>query len=62
MTVIGQPPRPRTARPRVTRRQRWMLVLAFEVLVYGFAQAAYHPVKPAGIVVETTVTPNHVVT
>ena len=46
----------------ITRRQRWMLLLAFEILVFGFAQASLHPVRRAGIVIETTVTPNHVVT
>ena len=45
-----------------TRGRRWMLLLAFEVLVFGFAQASFHPVRRAGILIETTVTPNHVVT
>ncbi|WP_279605389.1 MULTISPECIES: hypothetical protein [unclassified Methylobacterium] len=39
-----------------------MLLVAFEVLVLGFTLAACFPIRPAGIVVETTVTPNHVVT
>lgn len=39
-----------------------MLLLAFEVLVFGFAQASFHPVRPAGITIEMAVTPNHVVT
>ncbi len=44
------------------RRQRWMLLLAFEVLVFGFTQAALKPVRRAGITIEITLTPNHVVT
>ena len=46
----------------MTRKQCWMLLLAFEVLVFGFSQAAVQPVRRPGISVETTVTPNHVVT
>ena len=46
----------------IARRHRWMLLLAFEILVFGFAQASSHPVRRAGILIETTVTPNHVVT
>ena len=44
------------------RRHRWMLVLAFEVLVFGFAQAALRPIERPGISVEQVSTPNHVVT
>ena len=64
MTQIGQPTndsRSRTARA-MKRRQRWMLLLAFEVLVFGFTQAALKPVRRAGITIEITLTPNHVVT
>lgn len=64
VTLIGHPgigSQIRRART-MTRRQRWMLLLAFEVLVFGFAQAVYQPVRRPGITVETTVTPNHVVT
>ncbi|WP_375465092.1 hypothetical protein [uncultured Methylobacterium sp.] len=49
-------------RPSMPRRHRLMLLAAFEILVFGFAQAEFHPVRPAGILIETTVTPNHVVT
>lgn len=44
------------------RRHRWMLILAFEVLVFGAAQAVLRPIRPPGVVVEQAVTPNHVVT
>jgi len=44
------------------RRNRWLLILAFEVLVFGAAQSVLRPIQPAGVVVEQTVTPNHVVT
>ncbi len=44
------------------RRHRLLLLLAFEVLVLGFALAAFFPVRTHGILIETTVTPNHVVT
>ncbi|MDR7037205.1 MULTISPECIES: hypothetical protein [Methylobacterium] len=43
------------------RRHKLMLLLAFETLVFGFAQAERHPKRP-GIVIEISVTPNHVVT
>lgn len=64
MTRIARPTIQSPARrDRITRRgRRWMLLLAFEVLVFGFAQASSHPVRRAGILIETTVTPNHVVT
>ena len=43
------------------RLHKLMLLLAFEILVFGFAQAQLE--RPSrGISVETTVTPNHVVT
>lgn len=48
--------------PKMPRRHRLMLLAAFEILVLGFALAAFFPVRPAGILIETTVTPNHVVT
>ncbi len=44
------------------RRHRWMLLLAFEVMVFGFAQAALRPIERPGISVEQVFTPNHVVT
>lgn len=44
------------------RRNRWLLILAFEVLVFGAAQSVLRPIRPAGVVVEQAVTPNHVVT
>ncbi|MGH1572475.1 hypothetical protein ACRAWG_19550 [Methylobacterium sp. P31] len=46
----------------MTRKQCWMLLLAFEVLVFGFAQSVYRPVRQTGITIEMSVTPNHVVT
>ena len=39
-----------------------MLLLAFEVLVFGFAQASFQPVRRAGITVEKPVIANHVIT
>ncbi|MDP4003095.1 hypothetical protein [Methylobacterium sp. NEAU K] len=46
----------------MTRKQCWILLLAFEVLVFGFAQSVYRPVRQAGITIEMSVKPNHVVT
>lgn len=46
----------------MTRKQCWMLVLAFEILVLGFAQSMLQPVRQAGITIEMSVKPNHVVT
>lgn len=49
------------ARRPMRRLHKLMLLLAFEILVFGFTQA--HLGRPSrGISVETTVTPNHVVT
>jgi len=45
-----------------SRRHRWMLLLAFEVLVFGAAQSVMRPIKPPGIAIEQTMRPNHVVT
>lgn len=59
-TVSSAPAAPRRAGLR--RRHRWMLLLAFEVLVFGFAQAVYRPIERPGISVEQVFTPNHVVT
>ncbi len=56
--VLSQVQRDRTIR----RRHRLMLLLAFEVLVFGFAQASFQPVRRAGITVEKPITPNHVIT
>jgi hypothetical protein len=44
------------------RRHRWMLLLAFEFMVFGFTQAVLRPIEPPGILVEQTLSPNHVVT
>lgn len=44
------------------RRHRWLLILAFEVLVFGCAQSVLHPIQAPGVVVEQAVAPNHVVT
>ncbi|MFD0937458.1 hypothetical protein [Methylobacterium trifolii] len=57
MSSIGQI----QARLPMPRRHKWLLLLAFEILVFGFAQAEFHPVR-RGILIETTITPNHVVT
>ena len=64
MTAIGSTvsPGPRAAKPAMPRRHKLMLLAAFEILVFGAAQAEYHPIRPKGILIETTVTPNHVVT
>jgi hypothetical protein len=43
------------------RRHKLMLLLAFEVLVFGFAQAE-HRFNRHGITIEMSITPNHVVT
>lgn len=51
-----------TTRARRRRRHSWMLVLAFEVLVFGAAQSVLRPIRAPGIVVEQSFTPNHVVT
>lgn len=50
------------SRRRMKRRHKLMLLVAFEVLVLGVAMAGFFPIRPAGILIETTVTPNHVVT
>ena len=44
------------------RKHKLMLLIAFEVLVLGFALAEFFPVRSTGIVIEMSVTPNHVVT
>jgi hypothetical protein len=51
---------PRPAR-HLPRRHRLMLLLAFEILVFGGAQAHFNPAK-RGVVVDVSTTPNHVVT
>jgi hypothetical protein len=48
--------------PTMTRKQCWMLLLAFEILVLGFAQSMFQPVRQPGITIEMSVKPNHVVT
>ncbi|WP_092044455.1 hypothetical protein [Methylobacterium pseudosasicola] len=64
MPTIGQPNalRPSSRSQTMTRKQCWMLVLAFEVLVFGVSQSVFRPVRQAGITIEMSVTPNHVVT
>lgn len=51
---------PRSAR-RLPRKHRLMLLLAFEILVFGAGQAHFNPVK-RGVVIDVSTTPNHVVT
>lgn len=46
---------------RMARKHRLMLLLAFEILVFGFGQAHYNPMR-RGVVVDVSTTPNHVVT
>jgi hypothetical protein len=64
MPTIGQPSPPASLRRKrtMTRKQCWMLVLAFEVLVFGVSQSIFRPARQAGITIEMSVTPNHVVT
>ena len=63
MTAFGSFASPVPSRRRsMPRKHRLMLLIAFEVFVLGFALAEFFPIRPAGILIETTVTPNHVVT
>ncbi len=50
-----------TSSRKLARKHRLMLLLAFEILVFGGAQAHFNPVK-RGVVVDVSTTPNHVVT
>lgn len=60
MPPSGHTMPPRLRRP-LPRKHKLMLLAAFEIVVVGFAQApAYRP--PRGILIEMSVTPNHVVT
>ena len=52
----------RSAGRPLARRHKLLLLLAFEVLVLGFTQARISNPPQRGISIETTVTPNHVVT
>jgi hypothetical protein len=64
LSTIGQlsGSAPSLRRPTMTRKQRWMLLLAFEIMVLGFTQAMIKPVRQPGITIEMSVTPHHVVT
>ncbi|MGU3666950.1 hypothetical protein ACLBX9_22410 [Methylobacterium sp. A49B] len=53
---------PAPRRHALTRKHCWMLLLAFEILVAGFTQSLVRPARQAGISIEISVTPNHVVT
>lgn len=48
--------------PSLPRKHKLMLLVAFEVLVLGFALAEFFPIRPTGILIEISLTPNHVVT
>ncbi|MBX9931159.1 MAG: hypothetical protein K2Y56_06425 [Methylobacterium sp.] len=50
----------RPARRALTRRQKLMLLAAFEIMVAGFTQATIHPYRP-GVAVEIPVIPGHVI-
>jgi hypothetical protein len=64
LSTTGQSPAAASPqrRPKMTRKQYWMLLLAFEILVLGFAQSVFQPVRQPAITIEMSVTPNHVVT
>lgn len=64
VSTLGQPTRfaPLRSPLAMPRRHRLMLLLAFEILVLGFAQAMVQPVRQTGITIEMSVTPHHVVT
>jgi hypothetical protein len=53
--AVHRPPR----RP-LTRRQKLMLLVAFEIMVAGFTQANNHPYRP-GVAVEIPVNPGHAI-
>ena len=48
-------------RAGMARRHKWMLLLAFEILVFGFAQSGFQPVR-RGVMIEAPLAPNHVIT
>jgi len=58
---IAAPAKAASERPPMPRRHKLMLLLAFEILVFGFAQAEQRYSRP-GITIEMSITPNHVVT
>ncbi len=62
MPVATNPIEDAKARARRRRRHGWMLVMAVEVLVFGATQSVLRPIRPPGVVVEQSLTPNHVVT
>lgn len=65
MTTTAPPNRPTVGSAparALTRKQCWMLLLAFEILVLGVTQSVVRPVRQTGISIEMSVTPNHVVT
>jgi len=67
LTLVATSSRPARRSPgtippgTLPRKHRLMLLLAFEILVFGLGQAHFNPVK-RGVVVDVSTTPNHVVT
>ncbi len=64
MTLVATSSRPARRTPGTLPRKHrlmLMLLLAFEILVFGLGQAHFNPVK-RGVVVDVSTTPNHVVT
>ncbi|GJD46853.1 hypothetical protein AFCDBAGC_4738 [Methylobacterium cerastii] len=61
-SFVPQAPVKAPARRAMPRKHKLMLLIAFEVLVLGFALAEFRPIRPSGILIETTGIPNHIVT
>ncbi|WP_336489030.1 hypothetical protein [Methylobacterium nigriterrae] len=61
IVAVGRTAAPASARRPMPRKHKLMLLLAFELVVFGLAQSGFRDARP-GIVIEISVTPNHVVT